>query len=145
MPAFLNFTECWRSLFRRASRVVDTMESITASSDKIANIVGIIEGIAFQTIVLALNAAVKAARPGEQGRGYAVVASAVRSLAQRSSTASKEIKELIQDSLERVQAGASYVREAGTKMSKITHEIRRVTDIVGEITAPSSPTATRPV
>lgn len=119
------------------SRVVETMEGINASSDKIADIVGIIEGIAFQTNILALNAAVEAARAGEQGRGFAVVASEVRSLAQRSSTASKEIKGLIQDSVERVQAGAGYVHEAGAKMSEITHEIRRVTDIMGEITAAS--------
>ncbi len=119
------------------SRVVETMDGINASSDKIAEIVGIIEGIAFQTNILALNAAVEAARAGEQGRGFAVVASEVRSLAQRSSAASKEIKGLIQESVERVQAGAGHVREAGAKMSEITQEIRRVTDIMGEITAAS--------
>jgi len=119
------------------SRVVETMDGINASSDKIAEIVGLIEGIAFQTNILALNAAVEAARAGELGRGFAVVASEVRSLAQRSSAASKEIKALIQDSVERVQAGAGHVREAGAKMREITQEIRRVTDIMGEITAAS--------
>jgi len=119
------------------SRMVETMDGIHASSDKIADIVGIIEGIAFQTNILALNAAVEAARAGEQGRGFAVVAGEVRLLAQRSSSASREIKDLIQDSVERVQAGADYVREAGSKMTEITHEIRRVTDIMNEIAAAS--------
>jgi methyl-accepting chemotaxis protein len=119
------------------ARVVETMDNINASSDKIADIVGIIEGIAFQTNILALNAAVEAARAGEQGRGFAVVAAEVRSLAQRSSTASKEIKELIHASVERVRAGAGYAQEAGTAMDKITHEVRRVTDIMSEIAASS--------
>jgi len=119
------------------SRVVETMEGINTSSDRIADIVGIIEGIAFQTNILALNAAVEAARAGEQGRGFAVVASEVRSLAQRSSAAAKEIKALIHDSVERVRAGAGHVQEAGAKMSEITSEIRRVTDIMGEMTTAS--------
>jgi methyl-accepting chemotaxis protein len=113
------------------------MSGINSSSDKIANIVGIIEGIAFQTNILALNAAVEAARAGEQGRGFAVVASEVRSLAQRSSTASKEIKGLIQESVQQVEAGATYVQEAGAAMTDITTAIARVTDIMNEISAAS--------
>ncbi|TXC79070.1 methyl-accepting chemotaxis protein [Paraburkholderia azotifigens] len=119
------------------SRVVETMEDINANSDRIGTIVGIIEGIAFQTNILALNAAVEAARAGEHGRGFAVVASEVRSLAQRSSTASKEIKDLIRDSVERVRAGAGQVSEAGGKMREITREIGRVTEIMGEIASAS--------
>jgi methyl-accepting chemotaxis protein len=119
------------------SRAVETMEGIHASSDRIGNIVGIIEGIAFQTNILALNAAVEAARAGEQGRGFAVVAAEVRSLAQRSAAAAKEIKPLIDDSVERGRAGAAQVQEAGTKMSELTREIRRVTDIMGEIASAS--------
>src|ERR1700735_4988206 len=113
------------------SRVVETMEGINASSDRIATIVGIIEGIAFQTNILALNAAVEAARAGAQGGVFPVVAAEVRSPAQRASAASREIKELIHDSVERVRAGASHVEEAGTKMREITREIPRVTDILG--------------
>ncbi|MEZ2354664.1 methyl-accepting chemotaxis protein [Caballeronia sp. RCC_10] len=119
------------------SRVVETMAGINQSSDKIADIVGIIESIAFQTNILALNAAVEAARAGEQGRGFAVVATEVRSLAQRSATASKEIKGLIHDSVQRVQAGTGYVEEAGATMNDITSAVKRVTDIMGEIAAAS--------
>jgi methyl-accepting chemotaxis protein len=119
------------------SQVIDTMNGIQASSDKIADIVGMIESVAFQTNILALNAAVEAARAGEQGRGFAVVASEVRSLAQRSSSASKEIKGLIQDSAERVRAGAEFVNAAGVTMDEITQSVQRVTDIMGEIAAAS--------
>lgn len=119
------------------TRVVETMDGINASSDRIADIVGMIESIAFQTNILALNAAVEAARAGEQGRGFAVVASEVRSLAQRSSTASKEIRELIHDSVQRVRTGAGYAQEAGEAMDRITHEVRRVTDLMSEIAASS--------
>ena len=119
------------------SRVVVTMSEINDSSGKIADIIGIIEGIAFQTNILALNAAVEAARAGEQGRGFAVVASEVRSLAQRSSSAAKEIKELIVASVERVHNGSELVDQAGRTMSEIIAAVRRVTDIMGEISAAS--------
>ncbi|WP_063551719.1 methyl-accepting chemotaxis protein [Burkholderia territorii] len=119
-------------------RVVDTMTEIGSSSSKIADITGIIEGIAFQTNILALNAAVEAARAGEQGRGFAVVASEVRSLAQRSSTAAKEIKELISASVQTIQAGSALAGEAGETMSDVTRAVARVTDIMGEIAAASA-------
>jgi methyl-accepting chemotaxis protein-1 (serine sensor receptor) len=120
------------------SRVVDTMEGISASSTKIAEITGIIEGIAFQTNILALNAAVEAARAGEQGRGFAVVASEVRGLAQRSSSAAKEIKDLIEASVAQVQAGSSLANEAGKTMTDVTQAVARVTNIVEEIAEASA-------
>ncbi|MDR5856148.1 methyl-accepting chemotaxis protein [Caballeronia sp. LZ062] len=119
------------------SQVVSTMGEINQSSAKIADIITIIEGIAFQTNILALNAAVEAARAGEEGRGFAVVAGEVRSLAQRSSAAAKEIKELIDTSVERVQSGSALVDEAGRTMSEISGAVQRVTDIMGEIAAAS--------
>jgi methyl-accepting chemotaxis protein len=118
-------------------QVVSTMASINASSKKIVDIIGVIDGIAFQTNILALNAAVEAARAGEQGRGFAVVASEVRNLAQRSAAAAKEIKGLIDDSVGKVDAGSALVGEAGKTMEEIVGSIRRVTDIVGEISAAS--------
>ena len=118
-------------------RVVETMTQISDRSTKIADITGIIEGIAFQTNILALNAAVEAARAGEQGRGFAVVASEVRSLAQRSSSAAKEIKELIAASVQTVDEGSALAGEAGSTMQEITRAIARVTDIMGEIAAAS--------
>ncbi|WP_028104145.1 methyl-accepting chemotaxis protein [Pseudoduganella violaceinigra] len=117
------------------SQVVDTMGSIKASSSKIVDIIGVIDGIAFQTNILALNAAVEAARAGEQGRGFAVVASEVRNLAQRSAAAAKEIKALIDDSVEKVDAGGRLVDEAGQTMGLIVTSIKQVADIMGEITA----------
>ena len=119
------------------SQVVDTMGEINSSSKKIADIIGVIDGIAFQTNILALNAAVEAARAGEQGRGFAVVAAEVRNLAQRSASAAKEIKTLIGDSLEKVDVGAKLVDQAGATMNEIVESVKRVTDIMGEITAAS--------
>ena len=116
-------------------QVIETMGAINASSKKIVEIIGVIDGIAFQTNILALNAAVEAARAGEQGRGFAIVASEVRNLAQRSAAAAKEIKTLIGDSVEKVEAGAKLVVEAGSTMHAIVNSIQSVTDIMGEITA----------
>ena len=119
------------------SQVVDTMGSINESAKKIVDIISVIDGIAFQTNILALNAAVEAARAGEQGRGFAVVAAEVRTLAQRSAGAAKEIKNLIGDSVEKVEAGNKLVDQAGSIMGEVVASIRRVTDIVSEITAAS--------
>ncbi len=119
-------------------QVVETMKGINDSSKKIADIISVIDGIAFQTNILALNAAVEAARAGEQGRGFAVVASEVRSLAQRSAEAAKEIKGLITASVERVEQGTALVDQAGATMSEVVASIRRVTDIMGEISAAST-------
>jgi len=116
-------------------QVVTNMGDISASSRKIADIIGTIDGIAFQTNILALNAAVEAARAGEQGRGFAVVASEVRSLAQRSAAAAREIKGLIGASVEKVESGSALVQQAGTMMEEIVAGIRRVSDVIGEISA----------
>ncbi len=118
--------------------VVTTMASISAASTRIADIIGVIDGIAFQTNILALNAAVEAARAGEQGRGFAVVASEVRSLAQRSAAAAKEIKTLISDSVQEVQQGSALVARAGTTMAEVVTSVKRVTDIMAEISAASA-------
>ncbi|GIX25687.1 MAG: methyl-accepting chemotaxis protein I [Caldimonas sp.] len=120
------------------SQVVSTMEDINSASKKIADIIGVIDGIAFQTNILALNAAVEAARAGEQGRGFAVVAGEVRNLAQRSAQAAKEIKSLIGASVEKVESGSKLVQDAGVTMNEIVASVRRVSDIIGEISAAAS-------
>jgi methyl-accepting chemotaxis protein len=120
------------------AQVVSTMDEINTSSKKIADIIGVIDGIAFQTNILALNAAVEAARAGEQGRGFAVVAGEVRTLAQRSAEAAKEIKALIGTSVDKVETGSRLVQDAGTTMGEIVASVQRVTDIIGEITAASA-------
>ncbi|SDP21495.1 methyl-accepting chemotaxis protein-1, serine sensor receptor [Rhodoferax sp. OV413] len=119
------------------TRAADTMTGITEASRKISDIIGVIDGIAFQTNILALNAAVEAARAGEQGRGFAVVASEVRLLAQRSADAAREIKALIQTSVQRMAQGSALVDESGAAMQEVVASIRRVTDIMGEISAAS--------
>ncbi|NQD95927.1 methyl-accepting chemotaxis protein, partial [Pseudomonas sp. CrR25] len=124
------------------NRVVETMSSINESARKIADIIGVIDGIAFQTNILALNAAVEAARAGEQGRGFAVVAGEVRTLAQRSAAAAKEIKTLISDSVDKVDNGNALVAQAGKTMSEIVVSIKRVTDIMAEIAAASAEQST---
>ena len=118
-------------------KVVHTMTEISESSRRISDIIGVIDGIAFQTNILALNAAVEAARAGEQGRGFAVVAAEVRSLAQRSATAAKEIKTLIVDSVQQVDAGTKQVHDAGATMQDIVASVRKVTELVAEIATAS--------
>ncbi|QYG05818.1 methyl-accepting chemotaxis protein [Janthinobacterium sp. PAMC25594] len=120
------------------AEVITTMDSINASSKKIVDIIGVIDGIAFQTNILALNAAVEAARAGEQGRGFAVVATEVRNLAHRSAAAAKEIKILIDDSVQQVNLGSNLVNQAGSTMEEIVSSVRRVTDIMAEITSASN-------
>jgi methyl-accepting chemotaxis protein len=119
------------------AQVVDTMGSINESSKKIVDIISVIDGIAFQTNILALNAAVEAARAGEQGRGFAVVAAEVRNLAQRSAAAAKEIKTLIDTSVEKVEVGTKLVGQAGVTIDQVVSSVKHVTDIIAEITAAS--------
>ena len=123
-------------------KVVATMASINESANKISDIIGVIDGIAFQTNILALNAAVEAARAGEQGRGFAVVASEVRTLAQRSANAAKDIKELISDSVSKIENGNVLVNQSGETMEKVVTSIKRVNDIMSEIAAASAEQAT---
>lgn len=124
------------------SQVVETMEEINASSRKIVDIISTIDGIAFQTNILALNAAVEAARAGDQGRSFAVVAAEVRTLAQRSAAAAKEIKALIEDSVTKVESGSSLVNEAGSTMNEIVAQVQRVTDVMAEILVATKEQAT---
>ncbi|WP_277753918.1 methyl-accepting chemotaxis protein, partial [Muricoccus nepalensis] len=124
------------------TEVVRTMDGITQSSRKISDIIGVIDEIAFQTNILALNAAVEAARAGDQGRGFAVVAAEVRNLAQRSANAAKEIKALISDSVEKVDSGSKLVTSAGETMNEIVTSVKRVTDIMAEISAASQEQST---
>ncbi|MBS0444791.1 MAG: MCP four helix bundle domain-containing protein [Proteobacteria bacterium] len=138
----INASTVARSGGEVVGKVVTTMNAISAASKKIADIIGVIDGIAFQTNILALNAAVEAARAGEQGRGFAVVAGEVRALAQRSADAAREIKTLIGSSVERVEEGGTLVDQAGTTMREVEAAIQRVTDIVAEITAASNEQAT---
>jgi len=120
------------------SQVMSTMDAITESSKRIADIIAVIDGIAFQTNILALNAAVEAARAGEQGRGFAVVAGEVRALAHRVAEAAKEVRSLISASVEQVSSGSTLVQDAGTSMNAIVESVQRVNDIIDEISTAAS-------